>query len=157
MTKKKKEQESASAKSSNPATAIAPAKPDWKASDEAKRLSSQILDDIQGLIDEGRVIDVGDYQRGAKAYSVWAEKCSVTLGRIDNQMERFGLNTDYKTSFDKSSNTRRIASDHEDFDRTMLKSDIRISLIELDRIKKNVEIDTRPDADLIRTPLRGTK
>ena len=136
---------------------IAPQKPDWKESEEAKQLSTQILNDIQAMVDEGRVIDVGDYQRGAKAYSVWVEKCSLTLGRIDNQLERFGLDTEYKTSFDKSSNTRRLASDHEDFDRTMLKSDIRISLIELDRIKKTVEIDTRPDADLIRMPLPGTK
>ena len=130
-------------------------KADWKTSEEAKQLSSQILNDIQGMIDEGRVIDVSDYQRGAKAYAAWAEKCSVILGRVDNRMRRFGQDTDYKTRFDKASNTRRTISPGkaEEFDRDILKSDIRLSLIELDTIKKNVVIGTKPDSELLRMPL----
>jgi len=130
--------------------------PDWKESVEARKLASQLLDEVQGLIDEGRVIDVTDYEAAATSYAKWAEKCSVVLGKVDNRMRQFGVDTEYKSRLDRSTRSRRILPlQGTDFDRSVLKSDISQGLNELDRIKKTIEIDTRPDRDLIRSPLQG--
>lgn len=87
-------------------------KPDWRDSDEAKELAAHMIRDVQNLIDEGRLIDLTDYQQAVKAYVAWSEKCSVTLGRIDNQMRKFNRETSYREGFVSSlAGGHRIRSD----------------------------------------------
>jgi hypothetical protein len=137
--------------------------PDWKESDEAKRLANEITNEIQQLIDEGTVADLTDYQKALSWYSLWIEKCSVTLGRVDIKLRRFTTEPDetLKEGFDNATASgRRMKPDVKEFssyDREMLRSEIRIALLRLDYAKKYVHIYTRPDADAIREGLPGVK
>jgi hypothetical protein len=134
-------------------------KSDWKESDEAKQLASQILNNIQALIDEGRVMDLTDYQHAVKVYGDWIEKCAMKTGEIDNQMRRFVQETTFRDEFEKAtSNKPRPSSgkDNEVYEREFLRSAIKIALSQLDLVKKLVQIDTMPDRERIRMPLPGS-
>ena len=112
------------------------------------------------LIDEGRVIDLTDYQRALKVYSDWVEKCAVRMGRVDNQMRRFGLETTYRHDFEESTSNKpgpSLGKKHERFEREILRSEISLALNALARTKALVRIDTRPTIeDIFRIPLPGT-
>ncbi len=123
--------------------------PDWRRSDEAKQLASQMTSDVQKLEDEGRLIDLTDYHRAIKVYADWVEKCSVTLGRIDNQMRRFSRETTYRYYFEKSgSETRKLLSDKLfNENRTILGGVIQADVLALQAVEKALVVDTSPGLD----------
>jgi hypothetical protein len=132
--------------------------PDWKESDEAKKLAAQMLAEIQDLIDEGNLIDLTDYQKAMTLYLAWVEKSSIAVGRIDIQMRRFTKKgTNYKDDFDKATalgrQTNPKSKDYEYLDKELLRGEIKIALIHLNLTRKLVELDTMPEADVLRLPL----
>jgi hypothetical protein len=120
--------------------------PDWRRSDEAKQLASQMASDVQRLEDEARVIDLSDYQRAMKAYSDWVEKCSVTLGRIDNQMRKFSRETTYRYYFERNvSDMRKLLDENEK--RPILGDVIHVDVLALQAVENTLAGDTSPDRD----------
>jgi hypothetical protein len=115
---------------------------DWRRSDEAKQLASQMASDVQKLEDEGRLIDLTDYQRATKVYVAWVEKCSVTLGRIDNQMRKFRLETTYRYYFEKNERDMRGLLSDENLSRV-----IQVAVLSLQAVEKALAFDTSPDRD----------
>lgn len=118
-----------------------PDKPDWRKSDAAKQLAAQMISDVQQLIDEGRLIDLTNYQEAVKAYVKWTEKCSVTLGRIDNQMRKFDKETTYRSDFEGSLIGGHRISTNDDEGRSRLRSDMSFPLLRLKTTEKLIPLD----------------
>lgn len=121
--------------------------PDWKASDESKRISSEMQDSVQKLIEEGKAIDVTDVERATKAYADWADRCSATMGKIDIQMKQvYGRETNFKT---QCPNTQGVSEESK----KLLKVRIEIAVNHLTVIQISMPFYTLPDASVIRLPL----
>ncbi len=121
---------------------------DWRETDEAKQLASQMVTDVEKLIDEGRLIDLTDYKQSIKVYNDWVERCSVTLGRIDNHMRRFDRNTSYRSKWDSDNhNWKGLVSD-EIQDKQLFKSHINVAIAMLNYTSSQIAGDTKADVDL---------
>jgi hypothetical protein len=129
----------------NALSAPPPRKPDWKASDEAKQLSAQMIGDVQKLADEGRVIDLTDYNQAIKTYNDWVEKCSVAIGRIDSQMRRFGRNTNYKYDWDKGNRVWHKHLRDEEDDKHMFRLELSGAIAGLNLLASTIKVNTLPD------------
>ena len=125
---------------------------DWIRSDEAKQLVTQMTGDVEKMADEGRVMDLTDYDNALKTFRAWIDKCSVALGRIDIQMRRFNRRTDYKFKWD--SHDRQIIEIFETRDRKkeILRLELNGAIAELDLVKANIKTETLPDIDSFRRP-----
>jgi hypothetical protein len=132
------------------------ASPDWKDSDEAKKLANEMKSEIQQLIDEGTLINLTDYEKALSLYLAWLEKCSVTLGHVDIKIRRFLKEMPGETlkeEFDKSTARGRQTNPktkESSYDKEMLRSEISIALIRLNYAMKYIGIYTRPDRDSLR-------
>ncbi len=128
--------------------------PDWRDTNEAKELVAALRSEIEKLIDEGRVIDLTNFDRGIKTYNDWIEKCSVALGRIDIQMRKFGQNTPYKFEWDKYDRTSRKSKYTDEADqRRMLKLELADSILTLEVITHEINIAGLPLRQPPRMPL----
>ena len=128
-------------------------KPDWKRSDEAKQLVAEMVSDVQKLADEGRVIDLTDFQGAVKTYNNLVEKVSVTLGRIDIQMRRFGKDTDYQGDWNRYDKTFTTGLLDPPRDKELFRNKVMIVIYRLDAIASSIKIDTAPDfRDLLKQP-----
>jgi hypothetical protein len=47
--------------------------PDWKKSEEAKQLAAQLIKEVEKLMDEGRVMDLTNFDQAIKVYNDWIE------------------------------------------------------------------------------------
>lgn len=118
---------------------------DWIRSDEAKQLITRMTDDVEKLADEGRVMDLSDYDNALKSFYAWIDKCSIGLGRLDIQMRRFNRSTNYKFKWD--SNSRQVIEIFGDKDRKkeMLRLKLNSAIAELDLVKANIRTETLPE------------
>lgn len=76
-------------------------KNDWRQSGEAKRLESQMTEDIDQLRAEFKAItDLTDLGVAIDTYNdLVTNVCVVMFTRVDNQTKRFGLETDYHSQW----------------------------------------------------------
>lgn len=119
--------------------------PNWKESDEAKQLATQLTNEVEKLIDEANVIDLSDIDKAIKVYNDWVEKCSVELGRIDSRIRRFGQNTSYKFEWDKTDRSvRKVKYLDATEQRRNLKLELNVSILTLDAITSEIRIATLP-------------
>jgi hypothetical protein len=103
--------------------------------------------ELQKLEGEGRLIDLTDYYRATRVREDWVEKCSVTLGRIDNQMRKFRRETTYRYYFEKSDRDVHSLLSDKNEDRTVLGRVIHVDVLALQAVEKALAVDTSPDLD----------
>lgn len=132
---------------------VSQAKPDWKESDESKRIAFGLVEDIQKLVNEGRVIDTTNLDRVTATYEAWNEKYSVVLGQVDNKMQERYKQTNFKSEFDKIFDYSPVGKGYESSDRKRLKLAIEMRIGQLESDIKVIKIYTMPDAEAIRLPL----
>jgi hypothetical protein len=136
-----------------PAQARATNKPDWKESDESKRIASGLVNDIQKLINEGRVIDTTNLARATGTYEAWNEKSSVVLGQVDNKMQERYKQSNFKSEFDKIFDYSPVGKGYESSDRKRLKLAIELRIRQLESNIRTIHLYTMPDAEAIELPL----
>jgi len=124
-----------------------------KESEEGRQLAAQLVSDVERLADEGRAIDLTDYQQAVKTYNKWADKCAATLERIDGQMRRFGRNTHHEFDWDNNDSVwRRLMTEQKDSDRGLIRSALSSTTAILEAISGKIKLDTMPDPTLLRVP-----
>lgn len=112
----------------------------WARSDEAKKLAQEMINEVEALADEGRVMDLSDHDRAVKSFAAWVDKCSVVLGRIDIKMRKFNRTTYYKFDWDMYDRSVLKLSD-KDAQKRMFRNEVNRAILELDTVKAKINTD----------------
>jgi len=113
----------------------------WTQSNEAKKLAQEIMNEVEALADEGRVMDLSDHVSAVKTFATWVDKCSVVLGRVDIKMRRFNKTTYYKIDWDTNDRSMLKLSD-KDAEKRLFRNQVNRAILELDRVKANIRTET---------------
>ncbi len=119
---------------------------DWIESDEGQQLATQIVNDVEKLADEARLMDATDYEAAIKTFKAWVEKVSVAMGSVDIEMRRFNRRTDFKFQWDKENyDVANFLSVDEK--KRFLKLEIHRAINRLDVYKVEIRSNTRHDVE----------
>ena len=113
----------------------------WTRSDEAKKLAQEIMNEVEALADEGRIMDLSDHDSAVKSFATWVDKCSVVLGRIDIKMRKFNRTTYYKLDWDTNDRTVLKLSDKA-AQKRLFRNEVNIAILDLERVLANIRVET---------------
>ncbi|MDX6614836.1 MAG: hypothetical protein QOD75_4022 [Blastocatellia bacterium] len=115
---------------------------DWLETDEGKRFVSQMLTDIDKLVDEARAIDLRDYKAAIRTYNEWVDKVSLGLGQVDLRMRRLDKRTSYKLDWDTGNHSFVETFSDEQRSKQGLRLDINSAILGLELARSQVKVDT---------------